>query len=398
MITSSTNKAVFLGDGVTTVFPFTFHVEDEDHLAVYEYTLGSGVLTLVSPANYSVTGVPGTGSVTYNPGGVPVPGTKRLVLLRTVPYTQDLDIQNQGGFHPDSIEDQLDLMVMQIQQIAGVALLRNPGEVGVPDDGAIFVGDGTGYFKDSGENILTIAGGTSEAIAAADAATDAALAATASASAAAASAAGIDFTKDTDGTMAANSDSVVPSQKATVTYVAAAIAALRGGVAAAYDTMSELASGITTLIARQIIRTLAVGAGTGLTVNADDVALSAASIASLAKADAALLTNTADQVITGGARVTTLDLGNLSGTTITPDPGDRPIQKITNNGAGTISPGSNQGSYLLVVKNTTGAGAITTSGWQDVSGEAFDTTTTSEFLCHCTVVGDFSAMVVNKVA
>lgn len=105
-----------------------------------------------------------------------------------------------------------------------------------------------------------------------------------------------------------------------------------------------------------------------------------------------------DQSITGGARVVTLDLGNLSGTTKTPDPGDRPIQKITNNGAGTIAPGSNQGAYLLVVKNTTGAGAITTSGWQDVSGEAFDTTTTSEFLCHCTVVGDFSAMVINKVA
>lgn len=102
--------------------------------------------------------------------------------------------------------------------------------------------------------------------------------------------------------------------------------------------------------------------------------------------------------LTGGATVTVKDLGNLSGQTITPDPGDRPIQKITNNGAGTIAPGSNVGCYLLVVKNTTGAGAVTTSGWQDVSGEAFDTTTTSEFLCHCTVVGDFSAMVINKVA
>lgn len=110
------------------------------------------------------------------------------------------------------------------------------------------------------------------------------------------------------------------------------------------------------------------------------------------------LLDTEDQTIAGGGRVTVKDLGNLSGTTITPDPGDRPIQKITNNGAGTIAPGSNNGCYILIVKNTTGAGAITTSGWQDVSGEAFDTTTTSEFVCHCTITADLSAMVINKVA
>lgn len=105
-----------------------------------------------------------------------------------------------------------------------------------------------------------------------------------------------------------------------------------------------------------------------------------------------------DQTLSGGARVTVKDLGNLSGSTITPDPGDRPIQKITNNGAGTIAPGSNVGSYILIVKNDTGAGAITTSGWQDVSGESFDTTTTSEFVCHATITGDLSALVINKVA
>jgi hypothetical protein len=105
-----------------------------------------------------------------------------------------------------------------------------------------------------------------------------------------------------------------------------------------------------------------------------------------------------DQVMSGGARVTVKDLGNLNGATITPDPGDRPVQKITNNGAGTIAPGSNYGSYILIVKNTTGAGAITTSGWQSVKGDAFDTTTTSEFVCHCVVTADLSSMIVVKAA
>lgn len=105
-----------------------------------------------------------------------------------------------------------------------------------------------------------------------------------------------------------------------------------------------------------------------------------------------------NQALSGGATVTPKDLGNLSGVTITMDLGDRPIQKITNNGAGTLAPGTTVGMSIIIIKNTTGAGAITTSGWQDVSGEAFDTTTTSEFVCHAVVTADLSALVVNKVA
>ncbi|MBL8578079.1 MAG: hypothetical protein JNK47_12695 [Mesorhizobium sp.] len=60
--------------------------------------------------------------------------------------------------------------------------------------------------------------------------------------AAEAAAASVTFTKDTDGTMAANSDAVVPSQAAVVTYVAAAIAAIRNGVSSAFDTLSEIAT------------------------------------------------------------------------------------------------------------------------------------------------------------
>lgn len=47
---------------------------------------------------------------------------------------------------------------------------------------------------------------------------------------------------DTDGTFAANSDTVVPSQKAAKTYVDAAITALKAGVAAGFDTLAEIAT------------------------------------------------------------------------------------------------------------------------------------------------------------
>lgn len=111
----------------------------------------------------------------------------------------------------------------------------------------------------------------------------------------------------------------------------------------------------------------------------------------------ALQAGTEDQTVTGGARVTVKNLGNLSGATITPDPGDRPIQKITNNGAGSILPGTNEGQYTLVLINTTGAGSVTTTGWT-LEGDSLDTTTTSKFVCSCIVTSDVKLMVIVKVA
>lgn len=104
-----------------------------------------------------------------------------------------------------------------------------------------------------------------------------------------------------------------------------------------------------------------------------------------------------DQTVAGGARVTVKSLGNLSGASITPDPGDRAIQKITNNGAGSILPGSNEGQYTLQVINASGAGAITTTGWT-LKGDPFDTTSSSKFLCSCLVTSDLKVMTIVKVA
>lgn len=47
---------------------------------------------------------------------------------------------------------------------------------------------------------------------------------------------------DTDGTLAANSATRVPAQSAVVTYVAAAITALKNGVSSAFDTLAEIAT------------------------------------------------------------------------------------------------------------------------------------------------------------
>lgn len=67
---------------------------------------------------------------------------------------------------------------------------------------------------------------------------------------------------DSDGTMAANSSTRVPAQSAVVTYVAAAISALRNGVSAAYDTLAEIATDLATR-ALQATTISAAGLATG---------------------------------------------------------------------------------------------------------------------------------------
>jgi hypothetical protein len=100
-------------------------------------------------------------------------------------------------------------------------------------------------------------------------------------------------------------------------------------------------------------------------------------------ADIAQLT-VEDQVISGGARVTSKSLGTITTGTVTPDPGDRQLQHYTNGGAHTLAPGSNTGSYLLDITNDSSAGAITTSGWTRVTG-SFTTTNAHKFRCFCVV-------------
>jgi hypothetical protein len=97
-----------------------------------------------------------------------------------------------------------------------------------------------------------------------------------------------------------------------------------------------------------------------------------------------------DQVLSGGARVTSkpLTTGN-----ITIDCGDRPLQYITNGGAFTITAPANDGSCIVLVTNNSSAGAITFSGFTVGSsvGDALTTTDTHKFSIHIWRINGVSA-------
>lgn len=125
----------YRGDGSATVWDFDFIIPEAANLFVslQNYETGDIVDELVNGADYSATGFgnPLGGSVTYPLSGNPLSASYRIIIQRIMPYTQDLDIQNQGGFFPDTNEQQLDEIVMQIQQIAELqsrSVTVNPGQ------------------------------------------------------------------------------------------------------------------------------------------------------------------------------------------------------------------------------------------------------------------------------
>jgi len=119
-VATTTREVVYLGNGATTEFAFTFTVLADADLIVEKRVAATDVVdtTYVLDTDYTVdTDYPDAGgSVTLL---VAAPSsTYEIVIRREVEYTQEVDIINQGGFFPIVIQQQLDKQVMMIQQVA----------------------------------------------------------------------------------------------------------------------------------------------------------------------------------------------------------------------------------------------------------------------------------------
>lgn len=95
-----------------------------------------------------------------------------------------------------------------------------------------------------------------------------------------------------------------------------------------------------------------------------------------------LFADVADQLTAGFTAA--VDDDGAAASPYTPDPDTGNYKRVTNDGAMTINPptmaSGEATSITILLTNTTGAGAITTSGFTKVSGDTLTTTTTDEFL------------------
>lgn len=124
---ASRRTSPFLGNGVTTSFPFTFKVFQTSDIAVVVTNTSGALSTKVLNSDYSVTlnpdqtASPG-GSITYPLSGSPLATGEKLVIVGDIPYSQTLALPGGGNYNPVALERALDRTEMQIQQVAdGVA-------------------------------------------------------------------------------------------------------------------------------------------------------------------------------------------------------------------------------------------------------------------------------------
>ena len=109
-------------------------------------------------------------------------------------------------------------------------------------------------------------------------------------------------------------------------------------------------------------------------------------------ASGTILLAEAGDTLTAGFITDSYSGGTQSSGTYTPAPatGQENIQHIVNGGAFTLAPPASPCSVILQIINNGSAGAITTSGFDVVDGDSFDTTDTNAFMCFIAVTNDYS--------
>lgn len=120
-VSSQTNNATFVGNGVTTAFPLPFRFFSNGDVFAYFIDSTTGASTLmVLGVDYTLTGA-GEPEVNGNAVSVltttaPLPTGRGLYVERIMQEVQNTDIVNQGEFFASTHEDVFDRLTMLIQQ------------------------------------------------------------------------------------------------------------------------------------------------------------------------------------------------------------------------------------------------------------------------------------------
>jgi hypothetical protein len=111
-VSAQTPYNLYAGNGVTTVFPYTFKVLSSGDLDVYV----SGVLKALG-VDYTVSGVGADvgGSVTFLTGAPG--GTTTVSIIRTMEVSRSTDYQQQGDFNADTVNPDFDRAILLIQDL-----------------------------------------------------------------------------------------------------------------------------------------------------------------------------------------------------------------------------------------------------------------------------------------
>lgn len=116
-VSTTTSRADYTGNGVTTAFAVPFYFLDNSHLIVYRTVISTGVsTTLALGTDYTVSGagVGAGGTVTLT---VAPTALQKISILRNVPLTQLVHYVPNDPFPAATHEQALDQLTMEMQQV-----------------------------------------------------------------------------------------------------------------------------------------------------------------------------------------------------------------------------------------------------------------------------------------
>lgn len=383
MAVSSTATVVsYTGNGSTTSFAVTFPFQGTGsaaELEVVQRTIATGAETTLSyTTHYTVTGGSGsTGTVVM--ASAPA-DTVQIHIRRTTTRTQTVDYTANDPFPADTHELALDRLAMGMHEIQEELdrsfKVSRTNSITTPefvDDASTRASKLLGFSSD-GNTLEATTGRVNSASATASSVSPggsptASVTFTAS-SGALAFALGIP-TGATGSTGAAGADGVF-----------SAIASQSEA-----ETGTDNVKGMTALRTKQAVDSYGILAtDIGTTVQAFD--------ADTLKAD------TADE-LTAGFSSAAEDAGTKSSGTFTPSPDGGNFQHFVNGGAHTLGVPAKNCAMVLLMKNNSSAGTLTTSGFTKVDGDDLSTTDGDEFFLYITRYNDgstsFSALTVKAL-
>ena len=116
-ISTTIIKSSYSGNGSTTAFTYNFKITDQDDIEVIIRSANGTETVKTLTTHYTVSGVGGnSGTVTFTAGNIPVTG-ETILLRRSTPQTQAMDLIDNDPMSAETIEDAHDKVVAITQEL-----------------------------------------------------------------------------------------------------------------------------------------------------------------------------------------------------------------------------------------------------------------------------------------
>ena len=116
-ISTTTIKDSYTGNGSTSAFTYNFKIADDDDIQVIIRAANGTETVKTKTTHYTVSGVGNnSGTVTFTAGNIPT-GTQTIILRRSTPQTQELDLIENDPLPANSIETAYDKLTQISQEL-----------------------------------------------------------------------------------------------------------------------------------------------------------------------------------------------------------------------------------------------------------------------------------------